>query len=116
MKIISRKTLTIALVAVCSPAGAAETKSPAFESAYYKDWPLFSTYAKETERTQPIEHFGPVGIGIELLLPPFQMKLSRIDKGSPAEATGKLKVGQMLESINGQPLKLKPAIQEHPLW
>jgi len=105
VKYISRKTLTIALMAACGPAGAAESASPAFESAYYKDWPLFSTYAKETERTQPIEHFGPVGIGIELLLPPFQMKLSRIDKGSPAEASGKLKVGQMIESINGQTLK-----------
>ncbi len=105
MKSISRKTLTIALFAACSPAGAAETASSAFESAYYKDWPLFSTYARETERTQPIEHFGPVGIGIELLLPPFQMRLSRIDKGSPAEASGKLKIGQMIESINGQTLK-----------
>ena len=105
MKSISRTTLTIALMAACNPAGAAETASTAFESTYYKDWPLFSTYARETERTQPIEHFGPVGIGIELLLPPFQMKLSRIDKGSPAEASGKLKVGQMIESINGQTLK-----------
>ena len=100
-------------MAACSAAGAAETASPAFESDYYKDWPLFSTHAKETARSQPIEHFGPVGIGIELLLPPFQMKLSRIDKGSPAEASGpstglggaKLKVGQMIESINGQTLK-----------
>jgi hypothetical protein len=105
MKNISRTTLTIALMVACNPAGAADTASPAFESTYYKDWPMFSTYAKETERTQPIEHFGPVGIGIELLLPPFQMKLSRIDKGSPAEASGKLKVGQMIESINGQTLK-----------
>jgi hypothetical protein len=99
MKPITRIFPTLALLAGI---GMAE---PAFESAYYKDWPMFSTYAKETERTQPIEHFGPVGIGIELLLPPFQMKLSRIDKGSPAEACGKLKVGQMIESINGQTLK-----------
>lgn len=105
MKSIPRNILTVALMAACSPVGAAETASPAFESSYYKDWPIFSTYARETERTQPIEHFGPVGIGIELLLPPFQMKLSRIDKGSPAEASGKLKVGQMIESINGQTLK-----------
>lgn len=105
MKSISRTTLTIALLAACCAAVSAETASPAFESDYYKDWPLFSTYAKETARTQPIEHFGPVGIGIELLLPPFQMKLSRIDKDSPAEASGKLKVGQMIESINGQTLK-----------
>ena len=98
MKSISRTTLTIALMAACSPAGA-------FESTYYKDVPMFSTAADTTKRSQLIEHFGPVGIGIELLLPPFQMKLSRIDKGSPAEASGKLKVGQMIESINGQTLK-----------
>ena len=99
MKSIARISSIITLLAGVG------TASPAFESTYYKDWPLFSTYAKETERTQPIEHFGPVGIGIELLLPPFQMKLSRIDKGSPAEASGKLVVGQMIESINGQTLK-----------
>ena len=95
---------TVILAGALSASGA--NGEPArFESAFYKDWPLFSTYAKETERTQPIEHFGPVGIGIELVLPPFQMKLSRIDKGSPAEASGKLKVGQMIESINGETLK-----------
>jgi hypothetical protein len=105
MKDITRRILTITLLASGGQAVLAEASPPAFESAYYKDWPLFSTYARETERTQPIEHFGPVGIGIELLLPPFQMKVSRIDKGSPAEASGKLKVGQMIESINGQTLK-----------
>ncbi len=92
------------LVGACATVSA-DPITGTFESTYYKDWPIFSTYAKETERNQPIEHFGPVGIGIELLLPPFQMKLSRIDKGSPAEACGKLKVGQMIESINGQTLK-----------
>ena len=92
----------ISIITLLTGVGAA---SPAFESSYYKDWPLFSTYARETARTQPIEHFGPVGIGIELLLPPFQMRLARIDKDSPAEASGKLKVGQMIDSINGQTLK-----------
>ncbi len=99
MKFISRILPILALLSFIISA------EPAFESAYYKEWPLFSTHAKETERTQPIEHFGPVGIGIELLLPPFQIRLSRIDKGSPAEASGKLKVGHMIESINGQTLK-----------
>jgi hypothetical protein len=83
-----------------------------YESQFYKDWPLFSTCAKETVEKQPIEHFGPVGIGIDLLLPPFQMQLSRVDKGSPAEATGKLKVGQMIESINGETLQdIDPRVQ-----
>jgi hypothetical protein len=99
------------LAGVLSSSGA-DAESAKFESTYYKDYPIFSTYPKETERNQPIEHFGPVGIGIDLLLPPFQMKLSRIDKGSPAEASGKLKVGQMIESINGQTLKdIDPRIQ-----
>jgi len=89
-----------------------DVTSDKFESKFYKDFPLFSTYPKETEEKQPIEHFGPVGIGIDLLLPPFQMKLSRIDKGSPAEASGKLKVGQMIESINGETLKdIDPRVQ-----
>ena len=102
---------TVILAGALSANGAVG-ESAKFESAYYKDWPLFSTYARETERSQPIEHFGPVGIGIELVLPPFQMKLSRIDKGSPAEATGKFKVGQMIESINGEKLKdIDPRVQ-----
>ncbi|HEX5789888.1 MAG TPA: DUF6288 domain-containing protein, partial [Luteolibacter sp.] len=82
------------------------------ESKFYKDVQLFSTAASETAEKQPIEHFGPVGIGIDLLLPPFQMQLSRIDKESPAEATGKLKVGQWIETINGEKLKdIDPRIQ-----
>lgn len=93
-------------------ASGAEVTSDRFESNFYKDSPLFSTYAKETLPTQPIEHFGPVGIGIDLVLPPFQMRVSRIDKGSPAESGGKLKVGQMIESINGQTLKdIDPRVQ-----
>ncbi len=101
----------VLLAGVLSVSGE-EAASAKFESSYFKDWPLFSTFPKETVEKQPIEHFGPVGIGIELLLPPFQMQLSRIDKGSPAEATAKLKVGQMIESINGQALKdIDPRIQ-----
>jgi len=109
---VAKMMIAATLFAGVLCASGADTEPAKFESKYYKDWPLFSTYAKETERSQPVEHFGPVGIGIELLLPPFQMKLSRIDKGSPAEASGKLKVGQMIESINGQTLKdIDPRIQ-----
>lgn len=112
--------VTAAIVAGAFSASGADGEPAKFESTFYKDWPLFSTYARETTEKQPIEHFGPVGIGIDLLLPPFQMQLSRIDKGSPAEAAGpstglggaKLKVGQMIESINGQTLKdIDPRVQ-----
>lgn len=104
---------TIATAALLAVWARAEDVMPAtFESKFYKDFPLFSTYPREAEEKQPIEHFGPVGMGIELRLPPFQMWVSRIDKGSPAEAAGKLKVGQRIESINGQTLKdIDPRIQ-----
>ncbi len=103
-------TLLVGVLSMCR-AGEAEATS-GLERSFYKDLPLFSTCPSETAEKQPIEHLGPVGIGIDLLLPPFQMQLGRIDKGSPAEAAGKLKVGQMIESINGQTLKdIDPRIQ-----
>jgi len=108
----AKRLVTAALLAGALTANGADAEPARFESAFYKDWPLFSTYAREDKDKQPIEHFGPVGIGIDLVLPPFQMQLSRIDKGSPAEAAGKLKVGQMIESINGQTLKdIDPRVQ-----
>ncbi|MFN4872524.1 MAG: DUF6288 domain-containing protein [Akkermansiaceae bacterium] len=95
-----------------TPGHCADVTSSKFESKFYKDFPPFSTFPIETAARTPIEHFGPVGIGINLLLPPFQMQVSRVDKGSPAEATGKIKVGQMIESINGEVLKdIDPRIQ-----
>lgn len=75
----------LAQAALFTSAGhCADVTSPKFESKFYKDFPLFSTYPVETAARTPIEHFGPVGIGINLLLPPFQMQVSRVDKGSPA--------------------------------
>jgi hypothetical protein len=59
-----------------------------------------------------VGRFGPVGIGIELVQPAFGMKVANVEKGSPAEATGKLKPGQIIETINGQKLKdIDPRIQ-----
>jgi hypothetical protein len=40
------------------------------------------------------------------------MQINNVEKGSPAEATGKLKKGQIIESINGQTLKdIDPRVQ-----
>ena len=51
-------------------------------------------------------------MGIELHLPAFVMKIKNIEDGSPAAATGKLKPGQVIESINGQKLAdIDPRIQ-----
>jgi hypothetical protein len=47
-----------------------------------------------------IKNFGPVGIGI-MLEKGFVMKIQNVEAGSPAEKTGKLKPGDIIESING---------------
>lgn len=82
------------------------------ERAYYKESPLFSTAPDVKASSQFVGRFGPVGIGIELVQPAFAMKVDSIEKGSPAESCGKLKAGQIIESINGQKLKdIDPRIQ-----
>lgn len=80
---------------------------------FYKEPVLFNfTNAQENSPKQFIDRFGPVGMSIELRLPPFQMYVGKVEEGSPAEATGKLKTGQKIESINGQILKdIDPRIQ-----
>lgn len=73
---------------------------------------LFSTRPSETSSLQTIDRFGPVGLGIDLIQPAFVMRISRIEEGSPAAATGQLKVGQVIETINGQALAdIDPRIQ-----
>ena len=52
-----------------------------------------------------MRNLGPVGIGINLIRPGMTMQINNVEKGSPAEATGKLQKGQIIESINGKVLK-----------
>ena len=79
---------------------------------YQESKGLFSTRPDETKSLQNIKRFGPVGMGIELLQPAFVMRISNIEEGSPAAAAGKLKTGQIIESINGQKLAdIDPRIQ-----
>jgi hypothetical protein len=110
-------TVTKMMVAAALSAGAlsvsgADVTSAKFESKYYKHSPLFSTAPSEAASSQLIGRFGPVGIGIELVQPAFAMKVANIEKGSPAEATGKLKPGQIIETINGRKLAdIDPRIQ-----
>lgn len=71
-------------------------------SNYYKVHPLFNPHPIE-RRNYTITRFGPVGISIDLIAPKFTMKVRNVQKGSPA--MGKLKAGQIIESINGKVLK-----------
>ena len=82
------------------------------DASFYKAPPLFSTAPDPTKSLQSIDRFGPVGIGIELIHPAFTMRIKNVEEGSPAEATGRLKPGQVIETVNGQALKdIDPRIQ-----
>lgn len=71
-------------------------------SDFYTVHPLFNPHPVEN-RNWTISRFGPVGIGIDLVAPKFTMKIRNVEKGSPAD--GKLKPGQIIQSINGEVLK-----------
>lgn len=75
--------------------------------AYYtaETTPLFHPHPDSVGRSanKPwlVRNFGPVGIGINLIRPGMTMQIHNVEAGSPAEATGQLKKGQIIESING---------------
>ncbi len=92
----------LSVLLICAGAGAAD-KAKTTEG-FYKAPGLFSTRPSETKSMQTIARFGPVGMGIELHQPAFVMKIKNIEEGSPAEAAGKFKKGQIIESINGEKL------------
>jgi Family of unknown function (DUF6288) len=74
--------------------------------AYYRSAPIFNPFPNINDKKPwNIKNFGPVGIGIDLKRPGFTMEICNVEKGSPAEATGKLKKGQIIESINGKVFK-----------
>lgn len=98
-----RRTLGM-LIAALTIAMLAPHKASA--ASYYKTAPfLLPAPQVNGKKKWTIQNFGPVGIGIDLVKPNFTMVISNVEKGSPAEATGKLKKGQVIESINGRTLK-----------
>jgi hypothetical protein len=70
---------------------------------------LFNPYPNDTGRhsnkSWRVRYFGPVGIGIDLKRPGMTMEIANVEEGSPADKTGKLKKGQIIESINGVTLR-----------
>ena len=95
-------TALLFVASVCAAAG----------EGFYKETPLFSTAPSEKKSIETLTRFGPVGMSIELHQPAFTMWVGTIEPGSPAEATGAFKKGQIIESINGKSLKdIDPRIQ-----
>ena len=80
--------------------------SQQYDSEYYNDFPMFHRYPRpDRSNTHQVYRFGPVGIGIDLTLPAFGMKVRNVESGSPADETGELEAGQIIESINGRILE-----------
>lgn len=99
----------LSILSLCS--GIVFAKGPK-KGSFYKRENLFSTRPSETKSMTPVDRFGPVGMGIELHQPAFVMKIRNIEEDSPADATGKLKKGQIIETINSQKLAdIDPRLQ-----
>jgi hypothetical protein len=75
------------------------TSSAATAPADKPDY-IFKPAPFDKRNTWLIRNFGPVGIGIMLEKGPV-MKINNVEPGSPAEKTGKLNQGDIIESING---------------
>jgi hypothetical protein len=102
MKRIVLSILAISLAASLAPA----------KDSYYAEPPLFHFTPDPNASTNTIGRLGPIGLGLELRKPAFTMYISNVEEGSPAAATGKLKKGQIIESINGEALKdIDPRVQ-----
>jgi len=101
----SRLRLTLLCVLLCvSTASAADS--------YYSEPALVSTRPSAEKSLVTIDRFGPVGMSLELIQPAFTMRVGKIEEGSPAAATGQLKKGQIIESINGEALAdIDPRVQ-----
>lgn len=79
---------------------------------FYTRPAFFTLRPSETGTLSTVDRFGPVGIGIELRQPAFVMVVKHVETGSPAAATGQLKPGQIIDSINGESLAgIDPRIQ-----
>ncbi len=102
----ARVANTLLSTAMCLSAFAHQADAAQqYDSEYYHDFPMFHHYPREDRSGQSVFRFGPVGIGIDLTLPAFGMKIRTVEPGSPAAATGKLKAGQIIESVNGRILE-----------
>lgn len=96
--------LTIATLTMAQQKNAAGGGEPAYYTP--ATTPIFNPFPNVTDRGPwLVRNLGPVGIGIQLTRPGMTMQINNVEKGSPAEATGKLQKGQIIESINGKVLK-----------
>ena len=82
--------------------GVAASFTVADQNSYYKEWQQFHFTPDPKAPRNEIGRLGPIGLGLELRQPAFTMHIKSVEEGSPAASTGKLKPGQIIESINGE--------------
>ena len=63
-------------------------------AAFYSRPPIFAFRPDEKRKGQSIDRFGPVGIGIELTLPAFGMKIKNVESSVPFIATAVRQLGE----------------------
>jgi hypothetical protein len=105
---LENKKKMIAAAPVTTVAAPPKALPPTDPKSYYNpsSMPLFNPFPNVTDRGPwLVRNLGPVGIGILLTRPGMTMQINNVEKGSPAEAAGKLQKGQIIESINGKLLK-----------
>ncbi|MBT8043836.1 MAG: DNA alkylation repair protein, partial [Verrucomicrobiae bacterium] len=99
------KTQWLCQLALTTALGAFAAGNLMAADPYYKDEPQFHKWPDSSTPRYKIKRFGPIGVGLELRKPNFTMHIVNIEEGSPAAATGKLKKGQIIESVNGHVMK-----------
>ena len=103
--------VVVAVLAIGIGVVVGQKKDAGKTTSYYEDGGMrvFNPFPTDTGRGGKkawlVRNFGTVGIGINFKRPGMTMEINNVEKGSPAEATGKLKKGQIIESINGVVLK-----------
>lgn len=111
MNKINTRTFGITCIFIVLATLTLGSQATADSNSYYKEGivNIFNPYPKDVGRGSNkawrIRYFGPVGIGIDLKRPGMTMEIWNVEEGSPADKTGKLKKGQIIESINGVVLK-----------
>jgi hypothetical protein len=79
---------------------------------YQSENALFSMRPDQDTAVTHISRWGPVGISLDLVQPAFTIRIKSIEPGSPAAATGALKPGDFIQTINGHQLHdIDPRIQ-----
>ncbi|PQJ29467.1 hypothetical protein [Rubritalea profundi] len=69
------------------------------KSSYYTEAPQFHTWPDPAAARYKISRIGPIGLSLELIQPAFTRRISAVEPGSPAAATGQLKKSQIIQII-----------------